>query len=130
MNPNTHRADTVRAAGLAALLTGSGILHFLRPAGFVAIVPRRLPAKEALVAVSGAAELGCAVLLVPVRTRRIGGILTAGLFAAVFPANISMALRSDRRSRRYQVLAWARLPLQIPLIRWAWQVGARRSTSG
>jgi uncharacterized membrane protein len=41
----------------------------------------------------------------------------------VFPANVSMALRARKASPLYRVLAWARLPLQIPLVKWAWQSG-------
>jgi len=120
------RAETLSAVALTAVLATSGTLHFLSPRAFVAIVPKRLPAKEALVAVSGAAELACAALLLHPRTRRAGGVATATLFAAVFPANVSMALRSTRRSWRYRVLAWARLPLQLPLIGWALAQGRIR----
>lgn len=116
MSRSPHRTT----AALAALLGGSGILHFILPGPFVAIVPRSLPAPEALVAASGVAEIGCAVLLAVPRTRRWGGWAAAGLFAAVFPANVSMALRStaagSRRPTWYRVVAWARLPLQVPLV--------------
>ena len=62
---------------LIALLTTSGVLHFLRPAPFVSIVPRRLPHKAGLVAVSGAAELGCAAMLAHPASRRLGGPASA-----------------------------------------------------
>lgn len=113
------------AAALAGLLATSGTLHFLRPKPFVSIVPRRLPAKEALVAVSGAAELVCSGMLLHPRSRGLAGWATAALFVAVFPANVSMALRSGRRSPRHRVIAWARLPLQIPLILWATAIARR-----
>lgn len=108
---------------LIALFTGSGVLHFVRPGPFVSIVPRRLPHKEALVAVSGAAELVCAGLLAAPGTRVLGGVASAGLLAGVFPANVSMALRSGRRSPLARTIAWARLPLQIPLIAMALRAG-------
>ncbi len=98
------------------------MLHFSHPAPFVSIVPRSLPQPELLVALSGVAELTCAALIAHPRTRRIGGLGAAALFAAVFPANVSMALRSTRRPRWYRVVVWARLPLQVPLVAWAWQV--------
>ena len=82
---------------LITLFSGSGVLHFLRPAPFVAIVPKMLPHKEELVAISGAVELASAALLILPRTRRIGGLLSAGLLASVFPANVSMAMRSGKR---------------------------------
>ncbi|WP_177226380.1 hypothetical protein [Saccharopolyspora shandongensis] len=44
------------------------------------------------------------------------------LFAAVFPANVTMALAWQRRSLPWQVIKFARLPLQIPLVLWARRV--------
>jgi uncharacterized membrane protein len=113
---------------LIALLTTSGVLHFLRPGPFRSIVPKALPHKAQLVAVSGAAELACAALLAHPAGRVFGGPASAALFAAVFPANVSMALRSGRRPLWYRAAAWARLPLQIPLVVWSLRVGreARR----
>lgn len=55
-------------------------------------------------------------------TSTLGGWTTAALFAIVFPANVQMALDSLGNSRlptSSAVLAWIRLPLQIPLIVWA-----------
>jgi uncharacterized membrane protein len=101
---------------LVTVLTTSGVLHFLRPAPFISIVPRRLPHKAGLVAVSGAGELACAALLAHPKGRRFGGIASAALFAVVFPANVSMALRSGSRPTWYRIALWLRLPLQIPLV--------------
>ncbi len=110
-------------AFLIVLLAGSGVLHFVRPGPFVAIVPKSLPRKKELVYLSGGAELVGAAMMAAPRTRQLGGLLSAGLLAAVFPANVSMALRSGRRPRWYQAMAWARLPLQIPLVLWAVRSG-------
>ena len=108
---------------LIAILTTSGVLHFLKPGPFISIVPKMLPRRKELVAISGAAELLCAGLLAVPRTRSVGGPLTAALFAAVLPANVSMALRSESRPTWYRVLLWLRLPLQIPLVLWSVRVG-------
>ena len=116
-----------RALGLAALLTVTGTLHFAVPAPFIAIVPTRLPHKAGLVAVSGIAELVSATLLAGPRTRSIGGLVAAAILVAVFPANISMALRSSGRRPVYRIVAWARLPLQVPLVAWALSVVGRRA---
>jgi uncharacterized membrane protein len=113
---------------LVALLAGSGVMHFVRPAPFVAIVPKALPRPERLVAVSGAAEIACAGLLASPATRRWGGPVTAALFAAVYPANVSMLLRSGGRPWWYRAALVARLPLQVPLVLWALRVG--RSGTG
>ncbi len=108
---------------LIILLAGSGVLHFLRPEPFISIVPKMLPRKRELVYVSGLVELlGAGLMSVP-RTRRLGGVLSAGLLTGVFPANVSMAIGAAGRPRWYQAAAWARLPLQLPLIWWAWRSG-------
>ncbi len=114
---------------LVTLLATSGVLHFVRPAPFIAIVPRRLPNKAELVAVSGAGELVCAALLAHPAGRRLGGPASALLFTAVFPANVSMALRSGARPGWYRVALWARLPLQIPLVLWSLRI-AREAGAG
>ncbi|MBM9462741.1 hypothetical protein JL108_04715 [Aeromicrobium sp. YIM 150415] len=111
------RKDTM---GLVALLAGAGVVHFVKPEPFARIVPEVLPAKTELVYASGAAELVCAGLLALPRTRRFGGLAAAGLLAAVFPANVQMAVdvvRSPRASTAFKIGTVARLPLQWPLIR-------------
>ena len=54
-----------------------------------------------------------------VSVRRWGGLAAAALFVAVFPANVQMALAWRDRPLPYRAAAWARLPLQVPLIAWA-----------
>jgi uncharacterized membrane protein len=104
---------------LAGLLTLTGSTHVLAPRPYARIIPDRLPSPYALVYGSGVAELLCAAGLVLPRTRRVTAWATAALFVAVFPANITMALDSSGRSTLYQAAAWARLPIQAPLIWWA-----------
>jgi uncharacterized membrane protein len=117
--PSSSRVRRVAPYGLAALLTVTGSLHFLAPRPFASIVPDGLPHPTALVYASGVVELLCAFGLAVPRTRRVAGWTTAALFVAVFPANVQMALDSDGRSGLYQAGAWARLPVQVPLVLWA-----------
>jgi len=51
-------------------------------------------------------------------------LAASALYVAVFPANIKMAVdyRKEDKPAGAQALAYARLPLQIPLIRGAWRV--------
>jgi len=113
-----------RSAGLLAGVLGTaGVLHFARPRPFDSIVPRALPGPaRAWTYASGVAELGCAAAVAHPRTRRAGGALTAALFIAVFPANVRMALDWRRKPLAHRVIAWGRLPLQVPLVRWALRV--------
>jgi uncharacterized membrane protein len=123
---------TVSACGLAALLAASGVAHFVVPGPYRQIVPSALGAAGAWVRLSGAAQLGCAALLVPPSTRRVGGVLAAGLLVALFPANVQMALDGGIPGRGFPLgsplMAWARLPLQVPLVGWACAVAAGAGT--
>jgi uncharacterized membrane protein len=114
---------------LAALMLGSGVLHFVAPRAYERIVPRGLGDRRTIVHVSGAAELACGALLLGRRTSRLGGWMTAGLLLAVFPANVQMALDAGTERQaypmpatRFRVIALARLPLQVPLVAQALRV--------
>lgn len=114
-------SEKMLAGGLAAM----GALHFLAPQRFDSIVPRRLPGSaRTWTHLSGAAELACAAAVAHPRTRRRGALVTAGLFVAVFPANIRMAVDSKTKPKLLRYGSYARLPLQLPLIRWALRVRA------
>lgn len=112
---------------LAAFMVGAGALHFAVPSTYARIVPPALGHARALVLVTGAAEIATGVLLVLPPTRRLGGWLAAGLLVAVFPANVQMALQGGIAGASFPLdsatVAWLRLPLQVPLVRWAWRHG-------
>ncbi|MBA8823002.1 putative membrane protein [Saccharopolyspora lacisalsi] len=119
MIPN--RSALLLAGGLAV----TGTVHFLRPKPFDTIVPRTLPGSaRPWTHVSGVAELACAATVAHPRTRRAGATATAGLLAAVFPANVRMAVDWRNKPRALRYGAYARLPLQLPLIRRALSVRA------
>lgn len=117
---------------VASAFVISGVVHLVRPDVFEPSVPRRLPYKRALVHASGVAELACAAGLLVPQTRRCAGPASAVLLAAVFPANVQLAVDAHRairhegstpRRQLRRAIALARLPLQLPLIRWAVQAG-------
>ncbi|HWO47335.1 MAG TPA: MauE/DoxX family redox-associated membrane protein, partial [Solirubrobacterales bacterium] len=79
-------------AALAALFTFTGTMHFVRPRFFEAIVPPQIEAqKKEIVALSGAAEIAGAALVLHPASRRLGRWWLLALLVAVFPANIHMA---------------------------------------
>jgi uncharacterized membrane protein len=111
-------------ATLEVLLVGSGILHLVAAEPYRRIIPAPLRRwRSELVAVSGLAEIGCALILLVPRTRRVGAYATAILFIAVLPANVQMALNRSPANTSFlsttNCLLWLRVPLQVPLIRWA-----------
>ena len=108
----------VRLGGFFLL---AGLMHFLRPRPYVAIVPEALPRKREIVFVSGVAEIaGGAAVLVPA-TRRLGGWWLIATLLAIFPANVNMAVNADRFRVVPEPLLWVRLPLQGALIAWVWR---------
>lgn len=117
---------------LAGLLAVAGVTHLLRPGAFAGLIPRELGDPQPWVYGSGVAELACAAGLAAPRTRRLAGWATAALFVAVFPGNVTMAVRaleSDRASTAYTAVSLLRLPLQVPLVWWAVRVAQRTTPS-
>ncbi|MEU2120124.1 hypothetical protein ABZ567_31830 [Streptomyces sp. NPDC016459] len=109
---------------LAGLLASAGVAHFVAPKQFDAVVPRSLPGDpRTWTAASGAVELALAAGLALPATRRVSAQATALFFVGVFPANVKMAYDWRNRPTSAKALAYARLPLQIPLILWARSAG-------
>ncbi len=113
---------------LAVLMLGAGLTHFAFPGPYQKIVPRALGHAAFWVRWSGIANLACAGLLMVRRTRRMGALATAVLLLALFPANVKMALDGGIPGEPFPLgspmMAWARLPLQVPLVIWAWRVAS------
>lgn len=109
----------------AAMMVAVGVLHFVAPRPFRRIVPRWFPWPEQAVLVSGVAEVAAGALVAVPRTRRAGGWLALLTIAAVYPANLQMAYDATWGESQVDVPAWAawlRVPMQIPMLRQAWQL--------
>ena len=108
-------------------MTLLGINHFVMPRAYEAIIPDTLPAKRALVYVSGILEIAGGLGTFHPRTRRASGWLLVGTLVAVFPANVHMA----RHPQRYPTVPGgrttltARLPLQALFLYWVWTATIR-----
>lgn len=107
---------------LAFLLIIAGILHLIKPKFYLKIMPHYLPAHFLLVILSGIAEIICGLLLLFPITQTIGAYLTIALLIAVFPANIEMSRKYYVRKKEGFWLTILRLPLQILMIWWAYQL--------
>lgn len=98
----------------------SGVAHLVNPAAFLGLMPPFLPWPLALVYTSGVAEIFAAVLLL--LRHRLGPLVTVVVLLAVWPANWWFAIDVMGHEPWWAVLiAWLRLPLQIPLLWWAWR---------
>ena len=103
---------------MPAVLGAMGVLHFAQPRPFDGLVPPELPGSARMWTYgSGVVELAVAGLLAAPGTRALGGAAAPALFIGVFPGNLHM-VRAWRNKPvwPYQVLAWGRLPLQVPMI--------------
>jgi len=105
----------------------AGIMHFVVPRAYAAIVPDWLPAdRRAVVYVSGVAEIAGGLALLHPRTRRVGSRWSVATLLAVFPANVHMALHPELyRVPGGRRALYARLPLQALFVAWARAAGRR-----
>lgn len=111
---------------MAALYVVAGSLHFVATATYMRIMPGYLPAHRELVLLSGAAEIagGLGLLVPQTRSGQPGRAAAWGIVAllvAVFPANLTMITEHSRFPQVPLWAAWLRLPLQLPLLFWAWR---------
>ncbi len=114
-------------AALSALFVTSGVVHLVKPDFYEPIMPRFVPRHREVIYASGVAELACAAGMLHPRTRSLAGWASVALLVVVFPANVKMA--SDlKRSRKtgLKAAAFARLPLQLPMIRAAYRAATGR----
>jgi uncharacterized membrane protein len=111
---------------LAGFFASTGVLHFLIPRSYEAMMPPSLPAHSEAVAVSGVAEIVGALAVLHPGTRRFGRWWLLALLVAVFPANVHMAVNPEQvrgldLDRIPRWVLWARLPLQPLAMLWVWR---------
>lgn len=145
--PSSGRAArNLSAAAMSALLLASAGKHFRSPGFYRQVVPDWLcrqdaaagdaaaPAnrayaafsREEWIAVSGLLEAAAAVGILVPATRRTTATALSVLFTAFLAGHID-ALRhafGPEGTPRQQRIHTARLPLQAPLIAWAWSLRA------
>lgn len=111
----------------------AGAAHFAVPRFYEPLIPGFLGPARPWIYGSGLAELVGAALLGSPRTRRAGAWWTAAVLVLVFPGNVKMALDGGSPSGSGPLAtpaaAWLRLPLQAPLVWWAWRL-TRSESSG
>ncbi len=116
--PATTRLRTLLRWALAGLLLAAGVGHLLAPEPFLAQTPTWLPARLALVYVSGVIEIALGLaLLVSRRHRRYVGWSVAVFLVLVFPGNVHQAVAGvDAFGLDSAAARWGRLLLQPVLI--------------
>ena len=100
----------------------AGTMHFVVPKSYEAIVPPPLrPYKREVVRISGVAELVGGLGVMPRRTRRAARWWLLATLVCVYPANIWMALRSEKFRNIPAPALWARLPVQFVFAWFTWR---------
>lgn len=106
---------------MGVIYVAAGAMHFVATRNYERIMPSYLPAHHELVLLSGAAEIaGGLGVLIPGRRRAAAWGLVC-LLIAVFPANLWMAQHPELFPGVPAWALWLRLPLQLPLIWWAYR---------
>ena len=128
------KKQNVSAAAMAALLSASAVNHFRNPGFYAGVVPRSLCrdkggrfgvlARSQWISASGFMEAAAAAALLVPATRRAAATGTALMYMAFIAGHLSALERAfgERGSDRERVIHTLRLPLQLPLIRWAWSL--------
>jgi uncharacterized membrane protein len=101
------------------LFTLSGVLHLVNPEAFLWLMPPWLPEPTLLIYLSGVAELLAAAGLL--LKQRWAPIFTVLVLLAVWPANWWFAIDVLSSNPDLALAAWLRLPLQLPLLWFAYK---------
>ena len=110
---------TLSLYAMSAVYIMAGIAHFAAQRIFIKIIPPWVPYPQKVNLAVGVAELALGVMLLFPSTQAISAWLIMILLVAIFPANIYHFLLARKAGRGVMITA-LRLPLQLPLIYWAW----------
>ncbi len=117
------------AIGLMFVFTG--ISHFFLVEEMAAMIPPVVPAREAVVYLTGAFEIAAAVGLLAPRLQRLTGYALIAFLAMVLPANVYGALNEvgTGGSTSGPGYLWFRIPLQLFFVGWIWYFALRPASS-
>lgn len=125
---------TLSAVAMAGLLATSAVNHFRNPRFYNAVVPRSISTdtdgqygvltRRQWTHASGVLEFAAAAGLLLPATRRAAATGTAAMYVAFIAGHISALQRAfgPRGSEKEKLIHTLRLPLQVPLILWAWNL--------
>jgi uncharacterized membrane protein len=98
----------------------AGVMHFVKPKFYLAIMPPYLPFHLALVYLSGLFEFGLGAMLLVRKWARLAGWGLILLLIAIFPANIYVYQHQESVPDLSPFWHFVRLPIQGVLILWAY----------
>ena len=109
---------------MSILYMAAGFNHFKNPRAYLKLIPPYFPAHATINYVSGFAEIAGGLLLLFPATRTFAAWGIIALLIAFIPAHIYMIQQAPMRMGAFTItpfIAWARLPLQLILIYWAYR---------
>lgn len=122
--PEIHRwwLMGISRAILALFFIAAGVNHFISPHVYLPLIPGYLPFPEALVFLSGVAEVIGGLGVIPAKSRRLAGWWLIAVLVAIFPANLHMLAHDVPISGKHLPawMLWARLPLQALMMIWVY----------
>ncbi|HSA71267.1 MAG TPA: hypothetical protein VLD15_01055 [Burkholderiales bacterium] len=125
------RTRDAAAIGLALLFLFTGSGHFLQTGLMAEMLPPWVPARVALVYLTGVLEFALAIGFFIPETRRSAGWMAAAVLILFFPANIYAAINHVPMGGHAwgPVYLLVRAPLQIVILAWVYWFSIRRSPS-
>ena len=110
---------------VAGAMGASAVVHLTRPRVFEALIPPWLGEPRPWVLGSGLVELVCAAGLLT--GQRWAPTAATATLATIWVGNLQMAVDLQRSERPawQKAAGWARMPLQIPMMRAAWRSPVR-----
>lgn len=116
------RSRAAGAFGLGILFIFTGVGHFIQTGPMAQMLPDFVPARVALVYLTGLLEFAIAAGFFLPKTRRLAGWAAAAVLVLFFPANIYAAFAHVPMGGH----AWGpaylliRAPLQAAIVLWVW----------
>ena len=120
-------AGTAGRIGIAAVFAFTALGHFVQRDAMAAMLPAALPARPAIVILSGLLEALLAILVLIPSYSRAAGIAICVFLVLVTPVNVHAAIKQvdfggHAAGPRYLAV---RLPLQLALLIWTWWFAVR-----
>ncbi len=107
----------------AAIMILAGIIHLIKPAIYIVMVPAFLPVYS-VIYISGVLEFGIGLGIFLPRFRSIAALLLFIMMGGYLPLHIWDVFREKPAIGSHE-LALVRLPIQFVLIIWAWFIYKR-----
>jgi uncharacterized membrane protein len=108
----------------------SGVTHFTNPGYYRGLVPSWLPARSALVVLSGLADVAAGVLVALPATRRSGARVTAALISTYLPAHLEPLRHRQTAQRAFDRPAGVAARVAVNLGYVAWAAAVARTATG